>query len=303
MANTGTCDLFSSITSLLHISRCNHPCKDKSTCRHLWYALLRPYHLTDLSRTPKRSCRTGLDKPPTTSRQRGVGPQAGMDMSVKKKTRRVMPDDSASGSRSPYLVKASAQRLNASLQQLESLHKSSGTDSHLRIPSGKRIKLLHDTAGDNAQLARITTKKRPKFDMDFSVLADDDAKTVSACFFDATDSDEFPEPHELVRASVRSAGHAGGSLGFLSSEHSDSETDALIHEARLSGNRTAETDIVKTQDVSTLQPIQPALTRKGSTHGDPIEAKATPASPLLRPQVRIHWRKFLLWLIMTRREN
>jgi hypothetical protein len=32
-----------------HTSRCNHSCKDKSTCRHLWYASFLPLHSTNLS--------------------------------------------------------------------------------------------------------------------------------------------------------------------------------------------------------------------------------------------------------------
>jgi hypothetical protein len=213
-----------------------------------------------------------------------------MDPSFKKKARRVVSDDSASGPRSSCLVKTSAQRLNASLQQLEALHKSSGADSNLRIPSGKRIKLSHDTANNDTQPASVTKKKRPKFDLEFSALADDDA-TSSMYFFDETDSDEVPEPYELVRASVRSVGEAAGSLASLPSDYSDSGMDALIREAHPSVITPAETDIVKTQDVSTLQPIQSTLARNGSTHGDPTAAQATVASPLFRPQVRMHLRQ------------
>jgi hypothetical protein len=225
-----------------------------------------------------------------------------MDSSFKRKVRRVVPDDSASGSRSSCPAKVSAQRLNTSLQQLEALHKNSGAGSNLRIPSGKRIKLSHDTANNDSQPASITTKKRPQFDMDFSALADDNA-TGSMCIFDETDSDELPEPHELVRASVRSVGEAERTLASHPSDYSDSGMDALIREAHPSVITPSETDIVKTRNVSTLQPIQSTLTRKVSTHGDPTAAQAIVASPLLRPQVRMHWRhKLLLWL-MTRRGN
>jgi hypothetical protein len=212
-----------------------------------------------------------------------------MDSSFKRKARRVVPDDSASGSRSSCLAKVSAQRLNTSLQQLEALHKSSGADSNLRIPSGKRIKLSHDTARNNTQPASVTTKKRPRFDMDFSALADDNA-TGNMCFFDETDSDELPEPHELVRASVRSVGEAEGGLASHPSDYSDSGMDALIREAHPSVVTPTQTDIVKAQDISTLQPVQSTLACKGSTHGDPTSAQAIVASPLLRPQVHMHWR-------------
>jgi hypothetical protein len=229
--------------------------------------------------------------------------QSGIDSSIKKKTRRVLDDDSASGLRRPSLVKASAQRLDSSLRQLEALHKSSGADSNLRIPSGKRIKLLHDTADDDAQPASIATKKRPNFDMDFSVLADDDA-TGRMCLFDATDSDEFPEPHKLVRASGHNLGQAEGSLASLHSDYSDSNMDALIRKVHLSGITPTETNTAKTRDVSTFRPIQSTLKRKGDTDEDRTAAKAVlaryplssePLSPPLRPQVRMHWqRKFPL---------
>jgi hypothetical protein len=197
-----------------------------------------------------------------------------------------MPEDSASRSRNSNLVRASAHRLDASFQQLEALHKSSGAESNLRIPSGKRIK-LHDPVSDNA---RPASKKRPKFNMDFSALMDDDA-TASTCFFDDSDSDDFPELHELVQANIHNVRVAGGSLASLPSDYSDSEMDAVIREAHVGGiaPTPAETDIVKSQDVSTLQPIHSMPTGKGSTNGDPTSAKIKLARPLLPPQVCIHW--------------
>jgi hypothetical protein len=196
-----------------------------------------------------------------------------------------MPDGSASRSKSPYLVKASAHRLDASFQQLEALHKSSGAESNLRIPSGKRIK-LHDPVGDNA---RPASKKRPKFNMDFSALVDDDA-TASTCF-DATDSDDFPELHELVQANIHNVRETGGGMASLTSDYSDPEMDAVIREVDIGGitPTPTETNIEKSQDVSMLQPIHSTPTRKGSTHGDPTSAKVKLASPLLPPPVCIQW--------------
>src|ERR1700760_952005 len=99
-----------------------------------------------------------------------------MHSSVKEKMRRTVVKDSASGSRTSPLVKASIRRLDVGLGQLEALHKSSETGSHLRIPDGKRIKLFHDYPSDSVRPVR-STKKSSKFGVGFSVTKDDDGVT------------------------------------------------------------------------------------------------------------------------------
>ncbi|KAI9460032.1 P-loop containing nucleoside triphosphate hydrolase protein [Russula earlei] len=208
--------------------RCNHPCKDKSACGHL-------------------CCRDGVKKPSLAPKRRSVGLQLGTDSSVKKRARQATDKDSAPGSKSSSLVKASSRHLSASLRQLEVIHKGSGTDSHLRIPDGKRIKLLHGPPSGDVQLAPNITKKWPKFDIGLSVLEEDDDMTGQTSPIEISDSDDFPDAREIVRASVRSAGQ---SLASRVSDYSDPDVDALICDTVLDGMSSTGIDTTKTQDVS-----------------------------------------------------
>jgi hypothetical protein len=240
-------------------------------------------------------------------------------LSTKKKARQATVNDSASGSKNTSLVKASPRCPNgpsASLRQLEALHKNSGTDSRLRIPDGKRIKLFHDPPSDGVQHANTKTKKRPNFDMEFSVLREDkDGVAKTTCFTEASDSEELPEPHELVRASIHSAGEADGGLAYLASDYdySDSDMDALIRDARLGGILSTGMDSAKTKDVLALGSIQRTAACKGRkddctvTIATQTTSRATPSaeatSPRLRPQVRMNERLELPALMMTRSNN
>jgi hypothetical protein len=78
-------------------------------------------------------------------------------------------------------------------------------------------------------------KKAPKPDIDFSVLEEHDGVTSETCPIELSDSEEFPDFHELVRDSVRSAGEADESLVSRASDYSDSDMDALIRSAHLDG--------------------------------------------------------------------
>ncbi|KAH9079273.1 hypothetical protein EDB83DRAFT_2624338 [Lactarius deliciosus] len=178
-----------------------------------------------------QSCRDGVKRPPSTSRQRGVGSQPRADSSVAK-TRAVMPNDGQTSKRTS-ISKAPAQRLDASLRQLEALHKSSGTDSHMRISDGKRIKLPRSLSGDSAQLKGNATTKGPRLDMDFSTLEEGDGMSGNTRLFDLSDSDEFPDVHELVRTRVGGARAARGSLRSCNSDYSDPDMDALVRDAHL----------------------------------------------------------------------
>ncbi|KAI9446595.1 P-loop containing nucleoside triphosphate hydrolase protein [Lactarius indigo] len=228
--------------------RCNHPCKDKSICRHL-------------------CCRDGVKKPQSISRQRNVGSQHRADLSISR-TRAVIPNDGQSSKRTS-LSKAPAQRLDANLRQLEALHKSSGTDSHMRISDGKRIKLPSSRPGDNAQLRGRTTQKRLGLDMDLSALEEDDSMSGNTRLFDLSDSDEFPDVHELVRARVGGARAAQGSPPSCNSDYSDPDMDAMVRDAHLEGIVSTGTDAAGTQNnsasghVKSLQ-LNPPSKRKRS---------------------------------------
>jgi hypothetical protein len=257
--------------------------------------------LTESDSKSQRSCRDGVKKPPLTSRQRDVGPQHRMDLSTKKKARQATVNDSVSGSKNPSLVKASPRCPSASLRQLEALHKSSGTGSRLKIHDGKRIKLFHNPPGDGVQHASTKTKTRPNFDMDFSILKEDgDGVTRETCLMEASDSEELPEPHELVRASVRGADEADEGLASRVSDYSDSDIDALIRDAHPTSIPSTGIDSAVARDISESDSIQRTIACKGrkddctvttatrTTREATLSAGIT--SPRLRPQVRMHER-------------
>lgn len=211
-----------------------------------------------------------------------------------------MVNDPASRPKSPSSVKAPSRRLSTSLRKLEALHKSSGTDSRLKIPNGKRIKLLHDTTSDSVEHASRTTKKRPNFDIDFSDLKEDDSMADGMCLEDISDLDEFPEPQELLRASIRDADEADGDLTSYASDYSDSDIDALIRDAHLDGITSTRMVSTESQDISASRPIQQALGCKGRkndcsviidkrTHSG-VTPSAGTTRPCLRPQVRMYDR-------------
>ena len=196
-----------------------------------------------------------------------------MDSSVKKKVRRPMVNDSATGSKTSARVKAPIRRGDTRPEQLEALHKSSETGSRLKIPDGKRIKLSHDYTSDCIQPASRTMKKAPKSGIDFPVLEEHGGVTSESCLIVLSDSDEFPDVHELVRDSVRSAGEADESLVSRASDYSDSDMDALIRSAHLDGVTSTGIDTTHKQNINA---------RSGAS------ARTGTISPHLRTQVRTH---------------
>jgi hypothetical protein len=92
--------------------------------------------------------------------------------------------------------------------------------------------------------------------MDFLGLEEDDGMS-GARLFDLSDSDEFPDLHELVRG----AGGAQGSLPSCNSDYSDSDMDAMVRDAHLEG----------------ITPTGAARTRNGSASGH-VKSKLTPPS-------------------------
>jgi len=173
-----------------------------------------------------------------------------------------MVNDSASGSKTFARVKAPIRRRDTGFEQLEALHKSSETGSHLRIPDGKRIKLSHDYTSDGIQPAR-TMKKAPKFDIDFSVLEEHGGVTSKTCPIELSDSEEFPDFHELVRDGVRNTVEADESLVSRASDYSDSEMDALIRSAHIDGATSTGIDSAHKQDISASGSIRQTLEFKG----------------------------------------
>ena len=83
--------------------------------------------------------------------------------------------------------------------------------------------------------------------MDFSGLEGGDGMSGKAPLFYLSDSDEFPDLHELVRTRVSGAEGAQGSLPSCNSDYSDSDMDAMVRDARIT---PTETDAVRTQNDS-----------------------------------------------------
>jgi hypothetical protein len=206
-----------------------------------------------------------------------------------------MVNDSPTGPKTS-LVKASVRRLDSSLEQLEALHKSSETSSHLGIPNRKRIKLLHDHPSDGVQAASRTMKKVPKPGTDFSFLEGDDV-AGGTCPMELSDSDEFPEPRELVRASIRNAGEADWRLVSWASDYSDPDVDALIRGAHLDDITSTGIDTANNQNISASGSIQRTLECKGRKEDSFAVSMTTrtgatactgTVSPRLQLQLRTH---------------
>jgi hypothetical protein len=217
-----------------------------------------------------------------------------MDSPVKKKMRRPMVNDSALGSKTSARAKTPIRRRDTRFEQLEALHKSSETGSRLGIPDGKRIKLSHNYASDDIQPASKTMKKAPKFDLDFSVLGEHGGVTKESCPIELSDSEEFPDFHEIVRDSVRSAGEADESLA-RASDYSDSDVDALIRSAHLYVGTSTRIDTAHEQDLSASGSIQQTLEyKRPKEKGCAVSLNARTGasactgtlSPRLRTQVR-----------------
>lgn len=179
-----------------------------------------------------------------------------------------MRPPNASGSKVSARVKAPIRRRDTRFEQLEALHRSSETGSRLRIPDGKRIKLSHDYTSDGLQPANRTMKKAPKSGVDFSVLEEHGGVTGETCLIELSDSDEFPDFHELMQDSVRSAGETYESQVSRASDYSDSDMDALIRSAHLDGVTSTELDTAHKQDFAASGSIHQTLEYKGPKGDD-----------------------------------
>ncbi len=206
-----------------------------------------------------------------------------------------MANDSTSSSKTSAHVKAPIRRRKTILEELEALQKNCETGSRLRIPDGKRIKLSHNHTSDGVQPASRMMKKGPNFDLDFSILEEDNGVTSEARIIELSDSEEFPDFNELVRASGRCAGEADKSLVSHVSDYSDSDMDALIRSAHLDGVTSTGIDTAHDQDISASGSIQRTLEYEGhKEEGCAVSinirtrdsARTGTISSLVRPQVR-----------------
>ena len=86
-------------------------------------------------------------------------------------------------------------------------------------------------------------------DMDLSALEEDNGMSGNARLFDLSDSDEFPDLHELVRARFRGAGGTQ-EITSCESDYSDSDMDAMVRDAHVEEITPTEKNAAKSQNNS-----------------------------------------------------
>ncbi|KAJ6490602.1 Sec63 Brl domain-containing protein [Mycena vitilis] len=142
--------------------KCNHPCKDKTKCRHM-------------------CCRDGLAEPPKQPKKRGeISGDSKADWS-----------SLASPAQSKKAKKASS-RPDHTIEDLERLHER--TNVSLKLPEGGRLKL--------EPTSELKRKKKPpiNFSVELSQL-NDRKPAISYALADLKDDDdELPAPHELLNS-------------------------------------------------------------------------------------------------------
>ncbi|KAJ7461495.1 Sec63 Brl domain-containing protein [Mycena latifolia] len=141
--------------------KCNHPCKDKTKCRHM-------------------CCRDGLAEPPKQPKKR-----AEPSTESKKES---SPVASPIQSTKP---KKMNNRPDPTMQNLERLHER--TNVSLKLPEGRRLKL--------EPASELKRKKRPpiNFSVELTQLNDGEPP-VSYGIADLDDEDDdLPAPHELLK--------------------------------------------------------------------------------------------------------
>ncbi|KAJ7256507.1 Sec63 Brl domain-containing protein [Mycena haematopus] len=140
--------------------KCNHPCKDKTKCRHL-------------------CCRDGLAEPPKQPKKRA-------EASVSSKA------EWTSVASPPRSKKTKQTKDNdATLESLERLHER--TNVSLKLPEGGRLKLEPTSELKRKQRPPIN------FDVELTQLSDGQPAT-SCSIPDLKDDDDLPEPHELLKS-------------------------------------------------------------------------------------------------------
>ncbi|KAJ7685543.1 P-loop containing nucleoside triphosphate hydrolase protein [Mycena polygramma] len=142
--------------------KCNHPCKDKTKCRHM-------------------CCRDGLAEPPKQPKKRGeISGDSKADWS-----------SVASPAQSKKAKKAS-NRPDHTIEDLERLHER--TNVSLKLPEGGRLKL--------EPTSELKRKKKPpiNFNVELSQLNDRKPATSYALADLKDDDDDLPAPHELLNS-------------------------------------------------------------------------------------------------------
>ncbi|TBU35674.1 P-loop containing nucleoside triphosphate hydrolase protein [Dichomitus squalens] len=201
--------LFFSRGYIDQLSRCNHTCKDKTKCRHLWY-----------------SCRDGLSKPPPMTRKR-LEAIVACDTSLPKLTV-PLKADTRSTNRQDDTSKPKPKpkvRSDRPLKDLEALHERMGVKENLQLGGHTRIKL-------DADLTSGPPRKRkpvPNFDLSFTQIRDGKPRKAPRVEDDDLDvsDDDLPDALDLIDvAGDLESGRQGATSE--STDYADPEFDALI---------------------------------------------------------------------------
>lgn len=262
------------LTCLYACFRCNHSCKRKNQCRHLWYAIVIINHVKYTDQKP-RSCRDGLPNPP------------------KKAASAVSSEPSKSSRKPPTAIS------DGGLKHLEALHKQSGG---LDLPNGRQLRL------DSARLGVTKAMERdiPKTSRS-TVPCEPDEGTED-------ESESLPDPHEILRRPISkmrqeqetedlSSDLETDKHGSLKLELEDLQpqvrhvsTSPLKSRRRLRTMSFEEsspsTPATKRQRISTPQLsvttlglLRPAERHMNTSHGS--ETAAVPTPKAIAPQVKV----------------
>ncbi|KAJ6531293.1 hypothetical protein B0H19DRAFT_1242397 [Mycena capillaripes] len=181
------------------IFRCNHPCTDKTNCRHL-------------------CCRDGLTEPPKQPKQRVEVPtESKAEWKAELKAEWTSVASLAQSKKSKKVNQPDTR-----MDNLEKLHER--TNVSLKLPEGGRLKLESTN--------KLKRKQRPpiNFSVELTQLSDGKPATSYALADLDDDDDDLPEPHELLNSPKFVSKKRDPSP---ETNYSDSEIDSLIRNAPL----------------------------------------------------------------------
>jgi len=153
--------------SCSHTRRCNHRCKDKSSCRHMWYVFT---IRKALSSSSPSSCREGLAQVPK------------VRLNSKPPGEPLKPKASSSLQRLHSTNKGSAST-DPKMKELKSIHERTQVSQNIKLPDGGRL------------LPQPKRKRRidPHFDIQFTDLKNPDLDNASDSNGMECDSDDLPD--------------------------------------------------------------------------------------------------------------
>ncbi|KAH7923546.1 P-loop containing nucleoside triphosphate hydrolase protein, partial [Leucogyrophana mollusca] len=204
---------------------CNHPCKDKSTCRHL-------------------CCRDGLPEPPRGPKKRLENPEP--IASVTKRLPESKPIQVVLLDDVPNVKKQKRLKSDPVLRQLDDLHRGAGVDRNIKLPEGRRLKM------DDSGPSKGQRKPAPNFDLELTTLRCSVSPAAKIHSGIASDDDEMLTISELLDV---------GKTARSESNYSNSEVDALIRNLPLGGGDD-EVEIIDAPPFAALPPMPVTLPRK-----------------------------------------